>query len=200
MREKQAMPKLKMVTWHVDYTINGHKIKPGYDWTKDPNNYKVKMKVKDMGIVISRPFNRCFHCGRRYVDSDNKGIAYCGECDIMLASGGEEFLRNYNQSVTNCRVPIPDNAINYNWDTVEPFEMTDEDCRKVDKIDIRKAIDAKFTQLVMDTKEEENLPNPADVTVSWDEYIEFNLRKANIRKNLREEGQVSSNFQRADTL
>lgn len=195
-----ASGKLKMVTWDVDYTIDGHKIVKGYDWEKDPDKFKIRMKVKDMGIVISRPFNRCFHCARRYVDSDNKSITYCAECDIMLHVGGEEFLQNYNQEVINTRIPVPNHGISYNWDTLEPFEVTDDDVRRVDRYDVRKAIDAKFSTMVMESTDEENLPRQSDVSITWDDYIMFNLKKARIRHGLRVDGGFDENFKRADTL
>ena len=63
------------------YQLYGREISEPYDWVNDPKHYKVDHHI---------PFNRCYHCGIRFLNS--KYAAYCNACDNEMSPDADSKM------------------------------------------------------------------------------------------------------------
>ena len=92
---------VRTISEHIERTFGGKYLPKRYDWTSDPNGYLVEDGHK--------PTNRCFHCGFRFVGSQDYAV-FCNICDTAMQIGGEEILLNFKTSRVNARIRIPDDT------------------------------------------------------------------------------------------
>lgn len=90
---------MRMVTWDVNYLYSGKLLPKRYDWTNDPKGYKTEGHI---------PYNRCFHCGFKFIDS--KTAAFCNICDHAMQTGGDDYIRGFSYEKRDARIRIPDDT------------------------------------------------------------------------------------------
>ena len=89
------MTKIKTAPY-VKQMIGGKFLSDGYDWSNDPNNYKINNHI---------PSNRCYHCSFKFVGAEY--AAYCVICDKAM-NPGAEYLMPKVQNLVEQRIRIPE--------------------------------------------------------------------------------------------